>query len=101
MPVYSRKWEQLGRNQIPLLRSWHNLQCNSGLLLAKHVLVFLPPEVLPSLNCRSNSLLLREKVPHYPGNRWGLAVPHIKNGSPQGVVETPAGAFVSSLSLKV
>src|SRR6266568_8907172 len=58
MPVYSRKWEQLGRNQIPLLMSWHNLQCNSGLLLAKHVWVFFPPEVLPSLSYRSNSLLL-------------------------------------------
>src|SRR5438876_1002689 len=58
MPVYSRKWEQLGRNQIPLLMSWHNLQCNSGLLLAKLVWVFFPPEVLPSLSYRSNSLLL-------------------------------------------
>src|SRR5229473_8307259 len=58
MPVYSRKWEQLGRNQIPLRMSWHNLQCNSGLLPAKHVWVFFPQEVLPSLSYRSNSLLL-------------------------------------------
>src|SRR5437588_10911919 len=56
MLVYSRKWVQLRRNQIPLLRFWHNLQCNSGLLLAKHVLVFLPQEVRPSPNCRSNRL---------------------------------------------
>src|SRR5947209_19544243 len=56
MLVYSRKWVQLRRNQIPLLRFWHNLQCNSGLLLAKHVLVFLPQEVRPSPNCHSNRL---------------------------------------------
>ncbi len=37
MLVYSRKWEDLRRSQIPLLMSWHNLRCNSGLLLAEHV----------------------------------------------------------------
>ena len=58
MLVYSRKWEQLRLSQIPLLMSWHNLQYNSGLLLAKRVLVFLPLEVQPSLSCRSNNLLL-------------------------------------------
>jgi hypothetical protein len=60
MPVYSRKWEQLRHNQIPLLRPWHNLPRNRGLLPAKRVLVFHPVEVLLSLSCRSNNLL---KVP--------------------------------------
>src|SRR2546426_338388 len=60
MLVYSKKWEQLRRNRIRLRMSWPNLPCSSGLLLAKHVLVFLPPEVQPSLNCRSNSLLLAD-----------------------------------------
>src|SRR5205809_301391 len=45
MLVYRRKWKQLRLNQIPLLMSWHKLQYDSGVLLAKHVLVFLPLEV--------------------------------------------------------
>ena len=59
MLVYSRKWEDLRRSQIPLLMSWHNLRCSSGLLLAERVLVF-PQDRLPSPRCRSNNLPLRE-----------------------------------------
>src|SRR5947209_5923408 len=55
MLAYSRKWVHLLRSQIPLPMFWHSQQCSSGLLHAKHVLAFCPPETQPLLRYHSGN----------------------------------------------